>query len=110
MTKSKYVGGLRAYYIVIENGEKHCSDVVWFDNEEVDVKVHMHGLMFEEGWCPDTDHAIYIGDDRGYSCMFDQGNAQRQAQDMIFESSGGYKWALPACDCETPGCDACAPF
>ena len=66
---------MQVYFAVeVEEGNLHKSQGTFVPSTMPRHKVitYVHGLMFEEGWCPDTPHAIYGKDDLGgtYECIY----------------------------------------
>ena len=66
---------MRGYYVVNDEDQlvESESAVLPEGLDEGDAINLIHGWMFEDNWCPGTDHAIYIDDGSGYEPVYEEG-------------------------------------
>ena len=56
---------MTGYYVVVDGGPPYKSEDFELppNMTQDDVIIFVHGLMFEDNWCPGTDHAIFVDTD-----------------------------------------------
>ena len=61
---------MTGYYVVVDGGPPYKSEAFELPPNltQDDVVIFVHGLMFEDSWCPGTDHAIFVDSD-GNGCV-----------------------------------------